>query len=42
MSFDIIIHNGTIITVNPDFDIIKDGIVCIKKGRLERIEPRSD
>ena len=41
MSFDIIIHNGTIVTVNPDFDIIKDGIVCIKKGRLERIEPRS-
>ena len=39
MSFDIIIHNGTIVTVNPDFDIIKDGIVCIKKGRLERIEP---
>ena len=41
MSFDIIIHNGTIVTVNPDFDIIKDGIVCIKNGRLERIEPRS-
>ena len=40
MSFDIIIHNGTIVTVNPDFDIIEDGIVCIKKGRLERIEPR--
>ncbi len=41
MSFDIIIHNGTIVTVNPGFDIIKDGIVCIKNGRLERIEPRS-
>jgi 5-methylthioadenosine/S-adenosylhomocysteine deaminase len=41
MSFDIIIHNGTIVTVNPDFDIIEDGIICIKKGRLERIEPRS-
>jgi len=40
MSFDIIIHNGIIVTVNPDFDIIEDGIVCIKKGRLERIEPR--
>ncbi|MCJ7615477.1 MAG: amidohydrolase family protein, partial [Desulfobacterales bacterium] len=40
MSFDIIIHNGIIVTVNPDFDIIEDGIVCIKKRRLERIEPR--
>jgi 5-methylthioadenosine/S-adenosylhomocysteine deaminase len=40
MSFDIVIHNGTIVTVNPYFDIIEDGIVCIKKGRLERIEPR--
>jgi len=42
MSFDIVIHSGIIVTVNPDFDIIEDGIVCIKKGRLERIEPRSD
>ena len=42
MIFDIIIHSGTIITANPDFDIIEDGIVCIKKGRLERIEPRRD
>ena len=40
MNFDIVINNGTIITANPDFDIIEDGIVCIKKGRLERIEPR--
>ncbi|MBU4208884.1 MAG: amidohydrolase [Proteobacteria bacterium] len=41
MSFDIIIHNGIIVTGNPDFDIIEDGIVCIKNGRLERIEPRT-
>ncbi|MBW2740827.1 MAG: amidohydrolase [Deltaproteobacteria bacterium] len=41
MSFDIIIHNGTIVTANPDFDIIQNGIVCIKKGRLERIEAGS-
>jgi len=25
MSFDITIHNGTIVTASPDFDIIKDG-----------------
>jgi len=41
LSFDIVIHNGTIITANPDFDIIKNGIVCIKNGRLERVESRN-
>ncbi|MFC1488672.1 amidohydrolase family protein [Thermodesulfobacteriota bacterium] len=33
-----VIHNGTIITVNPDFDIIEKGAVCIRDGRIERIE----
>jgi len=41
LSFDIVIHNSTIVTVNPDFDIIEDGIVCIKNGRLERVESRN-
>ena len=38
MVFDIVIHNGLIITVNSDFDIIENGVVCITKGKLERIE----
>ncbi|MFC1814238.1 amidohydrolase family protein [Thermodesulfobacteriota bacterium] len=38
MIFDMVIHNGTIITVNPDFDIIEKGTVCIKDGRIERLE----
>jgi len=42
MSFDIVIHNGLIITVNSDFDIIENGVVCITKGKLERIEARAD
>jgi len=37
MNFDTVIHNCTIITVNPEFDILKHGIICIKKGRLEQI-----
>lgn len=41
MKFDILIHNGTILTVNPAFDIIKDGMVCIKDGRLARVEART-
>jgi len=38
MVFDIVIHNGLIITLNSDFDIIENGVVCITKGKLERIE----
>ncbi|TES90746.1 MAG: amidohydrolase, partial [Desulfobacteraceae bacterium] len=38
--FDLVVHNGIIVTVNPDFDIIKDGIVCIKDGKLEDVEAR--
>jgi len=41
MKFDIVIHNGTIVTVNPDFDIIEDGIVCIKDKKLIRVEARA-
>jgi 5-methylthioadenosine/S-adenosylhomocysteine deaminase len=42
MSFDIVIHNGVVITVNSDFDIIENGVVCIIRGRLESIEARTD
>ena len=40
MVFDIVIHNGIIITVNADFDIIEDGVVCIKDGKIEQVEAR--
>ena len=35
MKYDTIIHNGTIITVNRDFDIINNGLICIKNGKIE-------
>lgn len=35
--FDIVVHNGTIVTVNGDFDIINDGIVCIKDGIIRHL-----
>ena len=41
MNFDTIIHNCTIITVNPEFDIIKHGTICIKDGRLEQISAKA-
>jgi 5-methylthioadenosine/S-adenosylhomocysteine deaminase len=40
MVFDIVIHNGLIITVNSDFDIIENGVVCISNGTIHRIEAR--
>ena len=42
MIFDIVIHNGLIITVNSDFDVIENGVVCITKGTIHRIEAWAD
>jgi len=41
MEFDRIIYNGTVITVNPDFEIIKDGVIGIKDGAIRCVEPRN-
>ena len=41
MGFDIVVHNGLIITVNSDFDIIENGVVCISNGMIHRIETRA-
>ena len=41
MGYDLVIHNGTIITVNPAGDIIEDGVVCVNETLLEEIGPRS-
>jgi 5-methylthioadenosine/S-adenosylhomocysteine deaminase len=38
MAFDLIVHTGALITVNPAFEIIESGMVCIKNGRIEQIE----
>ena len=37
MTFDIVIKNGTIITVNPDFEIIESGMVGIQEGKLTHV-----
>jgi len=39
MSYNIVIHNGTVITMNSDFDIINNGFLCIKNDKLAKIEP---
>ncbi|MFO7667242.1 MAG: amidohydrolase [Desulfobacterales bacterium] len=35
MEYDTIIHSGTIVTVNRDFDIINDGLIFIKDGKIK-------
>ena len=42
MNYDLVIHNGTILTMNSDLDIIKNGILCIKNHKLDKIEPRKN
>ena len=37
MPYDLVIHNGTIVTVNDSFEIIPDGLLCIKSGKLQRV-----
>ncbi|MBW2406020.1 MAG: amidohydrolase [Deltaproteobacteria bacterium] len=39
MNYDIVIQNGTFITMNPDLDIINNGVLCIKNDKLDKIEP---
>jgi len=41
MTYDLVIHNGTLVTVNPTFEIVPDGLLCIKAGKLARIESRA-
>jgi 5-methylthioadenosine/S-adenosylhomocysteine deaminase len=38
MNYNIVIHNGTIITMNSSLDIIENGVLCIKNGNLAKIE----
>jgi 5-methylthioadenosine/S-adenosylhomocysteine deaminase len=37
-TYDIVIHNGTVLTLNRTFDVLEKGLVCIAGGRLERME----
>ncbi len=37
MRYDLVIHNGLIVTMNGDFETIRSGIICVKDGRIERL-----
>ena len=34
MDFDLIVHNGLIITMGPDFEIIQNGFIGIRQGKI--------
>jgi 5-methylthioadenosine/S-adenosylhomocysteine deaminase len=34
-AYDIVVHNGTVVTVNGDFDVLEAGFVAIGDGRIE-------
>ena len=38
MKYDLLIHNAVIVTVNPDFDIIRNGVIGIKDGLIQRVQ----
>jgi 5-methylthioadenosine/S-adenosylhomocysteine deaminase len=40
MQYDTIIYNGIVVTVNPQFEIFKKGIVGIKNGKITLIGPQ--
>ena len=41
MQYDVLIHNATIITVNPRFDVFDDGFICISRGNIEQVAAKS-
>ncbi|MBS3758415.1 MAG: amidohydrolase [Desulfobacterales bacterium] len=38
MKYDAIIHNGWVITVNPAFEIIENGMVCVRNGEIAQVK----
>ncbi|MDF1592819.1 MAG: amidohydrolase [Desulfobacterales bacterium] len=40
MGYDIVIHNGIIVTMNPGFDVIQNGLIGIKNGKIEQVSAK--
>ncbi len=40
MEFDMIIHNGTILSMNDNFDIMENGILGIEKGKIKFMQAK--
>jgi 5-methylthioadenosine/S-adenosylhomocysteine deaminase len=42
MAYDLVIHNGTIVTLNSDFEIIENGILCINDSNIAKLAALDD
>lgn len=42
MTYEIVVHNGTVVTVNDRFEIIENGLICTDADRIVRVEPLTD
>jgi len=40
-TYDMVVYNGTVLTVNRTFDVLEKGLVLIADGRLERMEEKA-
>jgi len=40
MTYDLVIHNGTILTENETDDVIENGLICVKGTQIVRVENR--
>jgi len=42
MDFDVVVHNGPVVTMNADFDVIPDGLIGIKNGRIQQVSAKPE
>ena len=40
--YDIVVHNGIVLTLNGEFDVFQKGLVCITDGLLARVEGQAN
>jgi 5-methylthioadenosine/S-adenosylhomocysteine deaminase len=40
--YDIVIHNGIVVTMNPDFDVLEKGFVGIRNGVIRKVASQED
>lgn len=40
--YDLLIHNGTVITMNPDFDVLDKGFVAVSSGIIKEVALQKD
>ena len=42
MPCDLVVHNGTVVTVNDRFEIIENGLICTEGDRIVRVDSLAD